>query len=473
MVRRPGLWVEIGLNLALLTVAVALLDAAVLGLVSRRTLGEAAVELAEQSATIIADQLAALPEDRWAAAVQGHARGLRHVTLYSPAGAVLAGEDVPADADVRAVFFSRAATTSEEDGVVRALAPVGTLGRPVAALAVRVPLAEASSPAWAVVAIHAVVAGGIIVVFGLVLFRRSLLRPLDALREGTRRIAGGEAGVRVSEDAPAEIAELARGFNAMSVALTSYRGRTAEQLARLEAANAQLQAAQEALVRSEKLASVGRLAAGLAHELGNPLAAVRGYVELLAADPPAGQEEVVRRCQIEAERMHALLRNLLDFARVEAREVAEVDVPELLREASRTVGPQAAFRGIRVESFADPGLTVRGETAKLHQVLVNLLLNAADAGARTIRLDATAEPDGVAIRCADDGGGIAPGDLPRLFEPFFTTRAPGKGTGLGLAIAHRVVEQHGGRIAVHSEPGQGAVFTLHFPPSAAHTSPTA
>jgi signal transduction histidine kinase len=346
--------------------------------------------------------------------------------------------------------------------VVQVLAPVGS-GRPVAALAVRLSAASASSPAWTVMGAHAVFSAGIIVLFGFVLFRRSLLLPIARMRDGTRRIASGEFGVSVSEDAPGEIADLASSLNAMSTALAEFRVRTADQLARLELANAELRRTQDALVRSEKLASVGRLAAGLAHELGNPLTAVRGYLEILALDPPPGGEEVLRRCGVEAERMHQLLRNLLDFARNGEAEIGDVDVGELLAEAADTVRHQAAFRPVRVEVDAGQGLVVRGEVTKLHQVLVNLLLNAADAGARSIQLLARRDGADVVLACADDGSGIAPEHLPRLFEPFFTTRPPGKGTGLGLAIAHRVVEQHGGRIEARSEPGAGATFTLRLP----------
>ena len=464
MVRRPGLWVEIGVNLALLTLAVSLFDAAVFYLVTGSAMERASVDLAENTATVMAQQLAGMPAESWPRAVEVHQRSrMRDITLYAPSGAVLAGVDVAADAAVRAVFVSREVETTERDGTVRVVAPVGVPGRPTAAVAVQLPVGGVSSPAWVVVGAHAVLSSAVIVLFGLVLFRRSLLVPIDALREGTRRIAAGELGARVSEDAPVEIAELAGSLNGMSAALAAYRDRTADQMARLEAANVELQDAQEALVRSEKLASVGRLAAGLAHELGNPLTAVRGYLEILGEDSPPGSKEIFVRAQVEAERMHALLRHLLDFARDERREVAEVDVASLLDEAARTVRHQAAFRNVQVEVDAPPGIHVRGEAPKLHQVLVNLLLNAADAQARTIRLSAAWTDAGAEIRCTDDGAGIAPEHLARLFEPFFTTRPPGMGTGLGLAIAHRVLEQHGGAIDVVSASGAGATFVLRLP----------
>jgi signal transduction histidine kinase len=205
------------------------------------------------------------------------------------------------------------------------------------------------------------------------------------------------------------------------------------------------------------------LAAGLAHELGNPLAAVRGYVEILSLGGVDGSDELVARCQAEVERMHDILRSLLDFARPETREVVDVDVPALLAEAARTVQLQAPFRGVEITVAVDGEPRLRGEPGKLHQVLVNLLLNAAEAGARRIRLSAETGGGEARIACADDGAGIAAENLPKLFEPFFTTRAPGQGTGLGLAVSHRILEQHGGRIDVTSRPGTGATFTLRFP----------
>lgn len=461
---RPGLWAAIGLNLALLTIAVSVLDAGVFFLVTRRVLSDATADLAMTTAGLVSAELGAVGPDGWKRVVDAHRRaGTRELTLYSASGEVLAGANVPAPAEVRAVFFSRETIVGEEAGEVQVIAPVGTPGPPAAVLRVGVPESATASPAWLVIAAHAVFSAVLIALFGLGLFRGSLLRPIAQLREGTRRIAAGEIGLQVAEEGPAELAELALALNTMSTALVGYRERTAEQLARLEAANEELRRTQEALMRSEKLASVGRLAAGLAHEIGNPLTAVRGYVEILALGGVEGSDELVSRTQVEVERMHRILRGLLDFARQEEHEVVAIDPLDLLTEAVRTVQLQPAFRSIEMTIGVDGEPRLRGEPGKLHQVLVNLLLNAANAGSRSIRLSAFEEGGEVCVRCADDGEGIAPEHVPRLFEPFFTTRPPGAGTGLGLAVSHRVLEQHGGRIDVVSAPGKGAVFTLRLP----------
>jgi signal transduction histidine kinase len=462
--RRPGLWAAIGLNLALLTVAVSLLDAAVFSVVTRRVLDGAAVDLAVVTAEVVTDQLTAVGPDGWKKVVEAHRRaGSKDLTIYAPSGAVLAGEDVAMPSAARTAFFTRELAVDEAEGVVEVIAPVGVPGPPVAVLRVGLPQGATAAPAWVVIGAHSVFSALLIVLFGAGLFRGSLLRPLEQLREGTRRIAAGELGLRVSEDAPAELSELAASLNSMSAALLAYRERTAEQLRHLEEANERLQRAQDALVQSEKLASVGRLAAGLAHELGNPLAAVRGYLEILGMGDVPGADEILERCTREVERMHAILRGTLDFARQERPEAGEVDVTELLAEAARTVRHQAPFRAVDLRLHVDGAPVLWGDAAKLHQVLVNLLLNAAAAGARTIRLQASSSPEEVWIACQDDGEGVPPEHLGRLFEPFFTTRAPGQGTGLGLAVSHRILEQHGGRIDVASEPGHGACFTLRLP----------
>lgn len=472
MAKRAGLWVEIGVNLALLTVLVSVLDAGVFYVVSHGVVEDVGADVAEGAAQTIANELSGAPEADWKRIVERHTqRGVMQVAVYGPGAHLVAGAGTEGDPAVQRLFFTKdVATTTEGDGV-RTLAPVGP-GRVGAVVEVRIHSPTVSRPIWAVILVHALVSAALIVVFGFTLFRRAVLFPIERMRDATRRIAAGELGTQVSEDAPRELADLAGSLNAMSAALRDYQARTTDQLDRLEAANQALTRTQEALVRSEKLASVGRLAAGLAHELGNPLAAVRGYVEILALGGNEAEEEreLVSRARGEVERMHGLLRNLLDFAREERRIVGPVGVAGLLGEAAAVVRPQPAFRGVELRVEADPELIVEGEASKLHQALVNLLLNAGAAGARHVTLRAAALPTGVEITCVDDGEGIPPEHLGRIFDPFFTTRSPGAGTGLGLAIVYRIVEQHGGRIEVTSAVGQGASFRLTLDAVAAPTS---
>jgi signal transduction histidine kinase len=458
--------VEIGVSLALLTIAVSLFDVGVFSFATRYVLREAAVDLAESAAVVVAGQAAATPTSGWPDIVAEHRkRGLRGLAIWSVREGTLAGEGGEVDDLVKRTLATRAVFSELDGDEVRVVAPVGA-GRPVAVVSLRYPLARVERPAWLVVAGHALFSSTVIGLFGWFLFRRNLVEPVQRISEATGRIAGGEFGAPVPADAPRELAELARALAGMGAALATYQSRTAEQLRSLERANHELQQAQDALVRTEKLAGLGRLAAGLAHELGNPLAAVRGYLELLGGDPDAAENvEILRRARVDVERMHRLLRNLLDYARGEDDVLGDVSLGELIDEAARTVRHQVIFRGVTVRVVPPPEpVTVRGEPAKLHQVLVNLLLNAAEAGAREVTLGAGRNASGLpffAVR--DDGEGIPAEHRPRLFEPFFTTRAPGRGTGLGLATAFRVVEQHGGQIGVESEPGKGSCFTCTFP----------
>lgn len=463
--RRQSLWVEIGLSLALLTLLVSILDLGVFMLATRELSDETAADMAEQGAATLAAELSGLPREDWGAVVDRYRRGGIEVTVYDPQGTVLAGAAESAPRQLREAIALRRVSPGKDAGSVFAVAPIGG-AQPLGGARVELARAAVGLPGWGVVGAHALVSALAIVFFGLFLFRRSVVAPFDRLRESTLRIAGGEFGARVEPDGPREVAEMAGALNTMSVALAEYRRRTAEQVGHLEAANAELHAAQDALVRSEKLASVGRLAAGLAHELGNPLAAVRGYLELLQA--PGADPEWVTRARVEAERMHGLLRNLLDFARLDPRSRGPVHARELLRAAADTVRPQAAFRGVELQIVTEGDPVVQADAALLHQVLVNLLMNAADAGAKLVRLRAVGGAE-VRLLVEDDGQGILPEHLPRLFEPFFTTRPVGKGTGLGLAIALRIVEQHGGRIEVRSQPGAGAALEVVLPASPVDT----
>ncbi len=471
MRRRAGLWAEIGLNLALLTVLVSVLDAGVLYLVTRSVLLDATTSVAESAATVLARELTATPKADWDRVLASHRRGnIGALTLYSPSGELLVGDEGAAGAAVSRVFISREMATEIGTLGTRVLAPVGP-GRPLAVLAVSTDPAAVSGSLWTVIGLHALLSGLSVVVFGFFLFRRTVIGPVSQLQRGTEAIAAGAFETRISDDSTGEFAEefsaLARALNGLGEALGGYRARTDDQVQQLQRANVELQRAQDALLRSEKLASVGRLAAGLAHELGNPLTAVRAYLELLIGGVDEGlARELVGRSHGEVERMHAILRNLLDFARMERREVERVDLVKIAEAALGTVRHQPDFRDTVLTLHIEGEPSVLGEASKLHQAVVNLLLNAGSAGAKSVRVAVADRPTGVEIEVRDDGQGIAPENLGRILEPFFTTRPPGAGTGLGLAIVHRVAEEHGARIHVDSALGAGSVFRLCWPPQA-------
>ncbi len=310
-----------------------------------------------------------------------------------------------------------------------------------------------------------------ILLFTYVLLGRSIVRPVEALTRASEHIAAGaHEDVRVPVHGAAEVVRLAVAFNAMHAQLASERRALVERLAELERTTRELESTQRSLVSSEKMASVGRLAAGVAHEIGNPLSAILGLVELVRDGdlPPDEQREFLGRVTKETERIHRIIRDLLDFARPEPAPDADAscDLEEVVEDAVRLVGPQKDLRQVTLERrFAEACPPARGPSAQLAQVVLNLLLNAADAieGDEIIRIEVRPSDDSVELIVADTGPGIPPDVREHLFEPFVTTKPPGQGTGLGLAVCHTIVERLGGTIEAGDAPEGGARFTVRLP----------
>lgn len=480
------------LALALITLATLVLNAGVFWLLLKHTEEERRTDLALSLSSALTAQLeveGSKGAEREAAyrrvlsAYQGTALDLHELyvvdanyrTIASVSGSA---PEVP-DTGLRAALVASQQFITIQGShlgarYVQVSSPIAPRGRPVGALRVSVPLKAPAVPGGVLgfAAFYVGCSFVLVSLFGYVLFRRSLIQPVQALVQGTARIAGGDFGHQVRLDASVELQGLSDTLNAMSVSLSGYRARTEEQVASLEKANLELRLAQEALVRSAKLASVGRLAAGLAHEVGNPLAAVVGYVDLLALglDDPKVEQDLVSRARVELERIHRIIRDLLDFARVGTGRVEPIEVDEALAEAVATVAPIGKVRELSLEVRCAAGLPrLQMERDKLHQVLVNLLLNAADALAGReqprVVLDAReGSADGlIVIECQDNGPGFDAVALDRAFEPFFTTKDVGEGTGLGLATCLQVVENAGGRIQIGNRPEGGAVVRIELP----------
>jgi C4-dicarboxylate-specific signal transduction histidine kinase len=288
------------------------------------------------------------------------------------------------------------------------------------------------------------------------------------------RARGGELpalGPPGEAEGPA-LHRVALAFERTGRALEEERARVALQLAELERANRELAGAQESLVRSEKLATVGRLAAGVAHEVGNPLGAVCGYAELARSRLHGGGStaevaDFLARIAAEAQRIDRIVRDLLDFARPADLRLEAVALAPVVEGAIRLAAMQPRARDVSVEvRIADDVPPVRADERRLAQVFLNLLLNASDAmdGGGLVRL--AARRDGTAVvvvEVVDGGPGFPSEHLSRVFEPFFSTKAPGRGTGLGLAVCHGIVSSFGGEIAAGNAVAGGAVITLRLP----------
>jgi two-component system NtrC family sensor kinase len=215
---------------------------------------------------------------------------------------------------------------------------------------------------------------------------------------------------------------------------------------------------------------VGRLAAGIAHEVGNPLGAVTGYAELardrVRTGDLSGAADFIARIGSEALRIDGIVRDLLDLARPAEPALHPTDVAAPLEAALRLARMQPRFRSVTVDvALADALPPVLADARRLSQVFLNLLLNAGDAtgGAGRVRVEAGRDGALVQVRVSDDGPGIAEADLPRIFEPFFTTKGSGRGTGLGLAVSQGIVESFGGELRAANGSSGGAVFTLVLP----------
>jgi signal transduction histidine kinase len=299
-------------------------------------------------------------------------------------------------------------------------------------------------------------------------------RPVRRLTEQARRIGTGDFSTAVTVSGHDELAALGATIERMRSQLAE--AREAEQTAN----RAKLEAL-EKLRHTERLATVGRLSAGMAHELGTPLSVVSGRARLIAGQD-LSPEETARSARIigeQADRMTAIMRQLLDFARRGQARKQPVELGGLLKGVAELLAPTARKQGVDLHVAAEEGaLTVNADPGQLQQVLLNLAMNGIqampDGGRLSLQLErdcAAAPPEAgevgegpwCRIRVEDRGVGIAPEELPHIFDPFFTTKEIGQGTGLGLSIAYGIVEEHGGRIDVESAPGEGSRFTVYLP----------
>ena len=304
-----------------------------------------------------------------------------------------------------------------------------------------------------------------------VLLTYFIVRPIDRLRLASERLAAGRLSTSAPVQGAAEVARLAATFNEMAALIRQDRAALQDRLEELERTTAELTTAQEQLVRSARLAAVGRLSAGVAHEIGNPLAAIRGLLDLMQTGDlgPDEEKEFVGRIQSEAERIHHTIRDLLDFSRnepaQEGRLESSANLSEVVSDTIKLIDRQTRFRGIDlVLSLEDELPRVRGDHERLRQLLLNLLFNAADALGGKGRIEVrTANGTGVVrLIVEDDGPGIDGDILRQVFDPFVTTKAPGQGTGLGLAVCHTIVEGLGGSIEAANREQGGAAFEVRL-----------
>jgi signal transduction histidine kinase len=322
--------------------------------------------------------------------------------------------------------------------------------------------------------------------FGFYLIYRSIIRPINRLVKRAEEFKEGETFFLTSDTEQNEFGKLSRSLNVMLRRLEDNKAELKTSISSLEKANLELRQAQEEIIRSEKLASVGRLASGVAHEIGNPIGIVLGYLDLLKGSDLKNKErkDFINRIEKEIGRINRTIRNLLDFSRPSKGEVSAVSVHQIIGDMIDMLKPQPIVSDNEI--LLDKGAKndkVLADPDKLKQVFLNLSMNAIDAmeanqtkkGSQknllTIRtsLSPEAEPDTringsrVQIEFIDNGSGISAEDINRIFDPFYTTKEPGKGTGLGLSVSLRIVEDMGGDIKVESERGEGTTIIVILP----------
>jgi two-component system NtrC family sensor kinase len=308
--------------------------------------------------------------------------------------------------------------------------------------------------------------------------RHMLGGPLRALTEGTHRLGSGDLGYQIHLESSGELQELANSFNTMSCQLQEAHreinawARTLEE--RVEEKTRELSGAQEEMLRVERMASIGKLAAVVAHEINNPLAGILTYAKLLKKRMSRGPEpnpetiSMLDLVESESRRCGEIVKNLMTFARATSMNLEPSDLNAVIDRCVRLVQHQLELKNIELHLHINKSLPlVPCDPGQIEQVILALVMNAIDAmpngGNLTLTSGCQADSSEIQIEVCDDGVGMPPDVLAKMFEPFFTTKEHGRGLGLGLAISRNIVDRHGGRIQVASERGHGTVFTITLP----------
>ncbi|MDG1873377.1 MAG: HAMP domain-containing sensor histidine kinase [Mariniblastus sp.] len=313
-----------------------------------------------------------------------------------------------------------------------------------------------------------------VIAFLMIRFRQRIIHPLETLLEGSRQVAGGNYDYRIDMNSEDEVAELGDALNAMTANFQEIKSDL----------NRQVQQRTKEVVRSEKMASVGFLAAGVAHEINNPLATIAWSAESLESriqtilDPPEGTDQVtvdseiadmkkyLRRIQDEAFRCKGITAGLLDFSRLGDAIKVRSNLAELIDSVIAMLKPLSKYRGRNIVFNANSSIVTVINEQEMKQVALNLITNALGSVGEqgTVEIELQEVGKSAVLRVTDDGCGMDEEVKKHLFEPFFTRRRDGQGTGLGLSITYQIIEEHGGRITADSEgPGHGSTFTVSLP----------
>jgi two-component system NtrC family sensor kinase len=335
------------------------------------------------------------------------------------------------------------------------------------------------------VVIYILVNTAILVYIGVYRLSRIILTPLQRLAKRVDEYSDDSQLLFLDNKWDNEFNKLSKSINSMLSRIVEDKEKLRLSVQSLEKSNLKLKNAQDEIIRAEKLASVGRLSAGIAHEIGNPIGIVIGYLELLKQADISAQErhDFLRRTENEISRIDVIIKQLLDFSRVTSEKCQTVGIHQLIEETAAVVQFQPEMENIALKlEFNSSKDAVMADSDKLRQVFLNLILNAIDAisddslktkkpGEITIATQLLDQEDEAAvmnqptirITFSDNGKGISEQNIGKIFDPFFTTKSPGKGTGLGLSVSFRIIEGFHGKIEVVSKPLKETVVTICLP----------
>lgn len=363
---------------------------------------------------------------------------------------------------------------------LRVAAPLVFEGRPRGGITVGVPLKPIYRTLRAsqkVILLYVLVDTLILTVVGLYLLSRIVVKPIHRLLRITAQYGEGRWIPAPAETPRNEIGELARALGNMLKRLSENKEELQAHILSLERANREIREAQEEVIRSEKLASVGRLAAGVAHEIGNPVGIVLGYLDMLSREGLTAEErrDFLGRMASEMTRVHEIIGQMLDFSRPSSGSPEQINVHAALYRTLDILRPQPMMEAVSLDLHLDAAEDrVLADPGQLQQVFLNIIMNAADAlaegrppggetGEKTLAIESRNREKALEISFADNGPGVPEKDLDRIFDPFFTSKEPGRGTGLGLAVSYRIVEGLGGGIRAESAGGKGTTVTVTLP----------
>lgn len=357
------------------------------------------------------------------------------------------------------------------------LSPLKYKGQTIGGISARsslVPVYETLRRSQKLVILYIILDTIILAVVGIYLLSRIVVGPIHKLLRMTEKYEDSEF-IPSDSDTPAnEIGNLSRALSNMLKRLDENKKELKNHIISLEKANTDLRTAQNEIIRSEKLASVGRLAAGIAHEIGNPIGIILGYLDLIQKGGLSSEEEkdFLARVESEVTRINVIIRQLLDFSRSSAEEKENCSVHNLILDTVEMLKPQPRMKELEIAVDLKAGEdTVLADKNQMQQVFLNILINSIDAieedggihEKASIMVKSDNKNGFIVLEFVDNGPGTSTEDLNRIFDPFFTTKEPGRGTGLGLSVCYRIIEVLGGTIKAESAPGEGMVISIELP----------